>query len=66
MAYNFAKTVDLHCALCIMHYGKVFQVTLGCVNGSPDIEIGQHIFVGSKANWEVIPEGVLQFHEGQE
>jgi len=34
------------------------------VNGSPDIEIGQHIFVGSKANWEVMPEGVAKFQEG--
>ncbi|WP_353505456.1 GFA family protein [Microbulbifer variabilis] len=52
--------------LCTIHNGKVFQVTLGSVNGSPDIEISQHIFVGSKANWEVIPKGVLQFHEGPE
>lgn len=50
--------------LCTVFKGKVFQVTLGCVNGNPEIEIGQHIYVGSKANWEVIPEGVVQFQEG--
>lgn len=50
--------------LCTIHNGRVFQVTLGCVNGSPDIEIGQHIFVGSKASWEGIPEGVVQYQEG--
>ena len=49
--------------LCTILNSEVFQVTLGCVNGSPDIEIGQHIFVGSKANWEVMPEGVLQYQE---
>lgn len=49
--------------LCTIHNGQVVQVTLGCVNGSPEIEIGQHIFVGSKANWEVIPNGVNQFNE---
>ena len=47
--------------LCTVNKGKVMQVTLGCVNGDPDIEIGQHIYVGSKANWEVMPEGVNQF-----
>ena len=49
--------------LCTIYNDTVIQVTLGCVNGSPDIEIGQHIFVGSKANWEVMPEGVTQFKE---
>lgn len=49
--------------LCTIIKGKVFQITLGCVNGSPEIEIGQHIFVGSKANWEVMPEGGVQYEE---
>jgi hypothetical protein len=31
------------------------------VNGDPEVEIGRHIFVGSKAAWEIIPEGVVQF-----
>jgi len=39
-------------------------ITLGCVNGDPEIEIGQHIFVGSKATWEIMPEGVTTFEEG--
>lgn len=47
--------------LCTIYKGDVLQVSLGCVNGEPDIEIGQHIFVGSKANWEVMPQGVTQF-----
>jgi len=50
--------------LCGIVDGAVHGVTLGCVNGDPDIEIGQHIFVGSKAPWEVVPEGVLTFEEG--
>lgn len=61
---QFCKTCGS--TLCTSHNGEVFQVTLGCVNGSPDIEIGQHIFVGSKASWEVIPDGVNQFQEGPE
>ena len=50
--------------LCGVVDGKVHGVTLGCVNGDPDVELGMHIFVGSKANWETIPEGVPQYQEG--
>jgi hypothetical protein len=50
--------------LCGVVDGDVHGVTLGCVNGDPEIEIGRHIFVGSKAAWEVIPEGVTTFEEG--
>jgi len=44
--------------------GSVHGVTLGCVNGDPNIEIGRHIYVGSRASWEVLPEGVTMFEEG--
>jgi len=47
--------------LSTIYKGEVMQVTLGCVNGDPQIEIGQHLFVGSKATWEVMPEGDNQF-----
>ncbi len=47
-----------------IHDGQVHGITLGCLNDDPEIEIGRHIFVGSKAAWEVIPEGVVQFDEG--
>ena len=50
--------------LCGVVNGKVHGVTLGCVNGDPEIEIGRHIFVGSKAAWEVMPDGVVTFEEG--
>ena len=44
--------------------GTVHGVTLGCVKGDAEGEIGQHIFVGSKATWEVMPDGVTTFDEG--
>ena len=47
--------------LCGIYDGDVHGVTLGCVNGDPDIEISRHIFVGSKASWEVLPDGVTAF-----
>ena len=49
--------------ICGTHNGTVHGVTLGCINGDPDVEIGMHIYVGSKARWEIIPEGVTQFQE---
>jgi hypothetical protein len=50
--------------LCGIYDGKIHGVTLGCVDGDPDIEIGRHIFVGSKAKWEKLPEGVTVFEKG--
>jgi hypothetical protein len=49
--------------LCGTYKGKLHGVTLGCVDDNPEIELGMHIFVGSKATWEVIPEGVPQYEE---
>jgi len=49
--------------LCGTNNGKVIGVTLGCVEGNPKIEIEKHIFVGSKATWEIIPKGVPQYEE---
>ncbi len=47
--------------LCGTYENKVHGITLGCLNEDPEIEIDQHIFVGSKANWEVIPDGIEQY-----
>jgi len=51
--------------LCGVYEGVVHGVTLGCVNGSPDVKIGRHIYVGSKAGWEVMPKGVTVFEENE-
>lgn len=50
--------------LCGTYNNSVHGITLGCLNGNPKIEIGYHIYVGSKASWEVIPEGVKTYIEG--
>ena len=34
--------------------GKVVVVPAGGIDGDPEIEVMQHIFVGSKAAWDVI------------
>jgi len=50
--------------LCGTDQGQIHGVTLGCVEGDPAIELGMHIFVGSKASWEIIADGVRQYEEG--
>lgn len=47
--------------LCGIFGGQVHGVTLGCINGDPGVQIAQHIFTGSKASWEVLPDGILAF-----
>jgi hypothetical protein len=50
--------------LCGIYDGAIHGITLGCLNDDPEVQIERHIYVGSKARWEVIPEGVPQFKEG--
>ncbi len=49
--------------LCGIYQGKIHGVTLGCIDGNPEIELSRHIFVGSKAAWETIPEGIPQYEK---
>ncbi len=59
---QFCKTCGS--TVCTVYNDKVFQVTLGCVDGDPEVEIGMHLYVGSKATWEVMPESIVTFEEG--
>jgi hypothetical protein len=43
--------------------GKITSITLGTVEGDPGIKPGSHIFVGSKAQWYEIRDGLPQFDE---
>jgi hypothetical protein len=61
--YQFCKVCGS--TLCTVYKDQVFQLTLGCVNGDPHVEIGKHIYIGSKAKWEVIPDNVTQFEEDE-
>lgn len=65
-AHDFGLLFCSQCGstLCGIYNGAIHGVTLGCINGDPKIVIGRHIYVGSKAAWEIIPEGVTQFREG--
>ncbi len=47
--------------LCGTMGGCVHGVTLGSVDGDPGVQIGMHIFVGSKAPWDHIGGTAPQF-----
>jgi hypothetical protein len=49
--------------LCGMHNNQVHGLTLGCIDGDPDIEIEMHIFVDSKAPWDHIGGHANQYAE---
>ncbi len=40
-----------------------YYVALGTVNGNPELPTGYHIFVGSKAPWHSIQDGLEQHEE---
>lgn len=44
-----------------IHQGAVHGVTLGSVDGDPGVQIGMHIFVGSRAPWDHIGGDAPQF-----
>jgi hypothetical protein len=49
--------------LCGVYNRTIHGITLGCVNGDPKVELGRHIYVGSKASWETIPDGIPQYQQ---
>ena len=61
--YGFQFCEICGSTLCGVFNGKIHGITLGCVNGDPGVELGRHIYVGSKAVWETIPAGVPQFQK---
>ncbi|MES9833658.1 MAG: GFA family protein [Candidatus Thiodiazotropha sp. DIVDIV] len=48
------------------YQGEISWVTLGSVDGDPQIQIEKHIFMGSKAPWETRPSDVQQYDEFSE
>jgi len=47
--------------LCGTHEGQVHGVTLGGIDGDPDVRLQMHIFVGSKASWDQIGGDTPQY-----
>jgi hypothetical protein len=67
MRHGDAAGHDAHCARCgsllysLVRDGAYVHVTLGTLVDSPSIRPAAHIFVGSKAPWETICDGLPQF-----
>jgi len=43
--------------------GVISSVTLGTIEGDPGIRPECHIYVGSKANWDIIQDDLPQYRE---
>jgi hypothetical protein len=60
---------DAHCGRCgsllysVVRDGAFVHVAMGTLVDEPSIRPTHHIFVGSKAAWEVIAEGLPQYTE---
>jgi hypothetical protein len=67
MRYGGGTNHDAHCERCgsllysLVRNGAYLHVTLGTLIDSPSIRPTAHIFVGSKAPWDDICDGLLQF-----
>jgi len=51
------------CPYSVVRDGKYVHVTLGSMTEAPTLLPNAHIFVGSKASWEVIADGLPQHEE---
>ncbi len=60
---------DTHCKVCgsllysVVRDGAYIHVAMGTLVDVPTIRPNMHIFVGSKAPWFTITDGLLQFDE---
>ena len=60
---------DVHCGTCgsllwsVVRDGAFAHVTYGTLRDTPSTAPGAHIFVGSKAPWYEIADGLPQFEE---
>jgi hypothetical protein len=67
MRYGDASAHDCHCRRCgsllysLVRGGAFVHVTLGTLLDTPSIRPSAHIFVGSKAPWFTICDGLPQF-----
>lgn len=60
---------DVHCATCgsllhsVVREGRYVHVTMGTLTDAPSIRPTAHIFVGSKAPWHEITDGLPAYDE---
>ncbi|EED35697.1 glutathione-dependent formaldehyde-activating, GFA [Luminiphilus syltensis NOR5-1B] len=49
--------------MTISNEPAALYLALGAIEGNPELPAGYHIFVGSKAEWYPITDGLPQFFE---
>lgn len=65
--FGDAQGRDVHCGRCgsllysVVREGRYVHVTLGTLVDKPSIRPDKHIFVGSKAPWFTITDGLPQY-----
>ena len=68
LRYGDGKNHDVRCGVCgsflysVVQDGETVHVALGSLSEAPTLVPSAHIFVGSKASWEVISDTLPQ-HE---
>lgn len=69
LRYGDGADYDIHCGACgsllysVVREGRYVHVTMGTLVDAPTIRPGGHIFVGSKAPWFEITDGLRQWNE---
>lgn len=69
MRYGDEQAHDVHCRQCgsllysVVRGGQYVHVAMGTLVDEPSIRPDKHIFVGSKASWFTIADGLPQFQE---
>lgn len=69
LIYGDGPAHDVHCKVCgsllysVVREGAFVHVTLGTLVDDPTIRPSAHIFVGSKAAWFTIADGLPQHEE---
>jgi len=69
MRFGDGANHDIRCGACgsllysVVRDGAYLHVTLGTLIDAPSIRPSAHIFVGSKAPWDMICDGLPEFDE---
>jgi len=69
LRYGDGANHDVRCGRCgsflysVVSEGKTVHVTLGTLSEAPTLRPSAHIFVGSRASWEVIGDALPQHNE---
>jgi hypothetical protein len=69
LIYGKSNANDTHCRACgsllysVVRDGKFVHVAMGTLADGPAIQPSHHIFVGSKAPWFTITDGLPQYEK---